>query len=144
MWLSYWTCWPMAKLLEVSVLNDLILFNYLQTSHAKYLDTPPEQLCAELQRAALVFIIWLQFWQGSRIFYHMTQYLIMGPMTSLMGPLWTTVHGHLSQLRNIRLSSLAWQGWGISRVLGLLGQGVARLTIVGGVVVVALFLSMRA
>mmetsp|Transcript_2093 Transcript_2093/g.4767 ORF Transcript_2093/g.4767 Transcript_2093/m.4767 type:complete len:599 (-) Transcript_2093:59-1855(-) len=48
LWLSYWVCWPLLAFVESS------LSNYSGNAQL------------DLQRGMLVFIIWLQFWDGSR------------------------------------------------------------------------------
>lgn len=46
-WLSYWTCWPLLELM-----NRAVVLPY----------TPG---CEELPRLAIVFLVWLQVWDGS-------------------------------------------------------------------------------
>ena len=47
-WLSYWACWPLLELM-----NTLVVVRYTPSA-------------PELPRIAVVLLVWLQAWQGSK------------------------------------------------------------------------------
>ena len=65
LWLSYWSCWPMLAVMEWSLLALPRLTPYYGQVG---------QLQGDLRRVMLVFVLWLQVWQGCRFL----QYTLSG------------------------------------------------------------------
>merc|ERR1719265_323177 len=60
MWLSYWACWPVLKASELGI-------GWLPWLIPGYSSILGDLQVSDLQRAMLVLVTWLQFWQGSRL-----------------------------------------------------------------------------
>eukprot|EP00041_Stephanoeca_diplocostata_P016628 m.328481 g.328481 ORF g.328481 m.328481 type:complete len:507 (+) comp20429_c0_seq7:295-1815(+) len=74
LWLSYWSCWPMVNYISAVVMHDV---------------SAP----SELQRLLLVLLVWLQFWEGSRLFPD----LIMKGALYVGLPVWNVATANLPQ-----------------------------------------------
>lgn len=66
LWLSYWACWPALAVFEAGV---GAVPKLVQAGNS-------DSLQIELQRALLTFVVWLQFWQGSRMLHYTVQSML--------------------------------------------------------------------
>eukprot|EP00811_Abedinium_folium_P032307 NODE_5363_length_1778_cov_10.760751.p1 GENE.NODE_5363_length_1778_cov_10.760751~~NODE_5363_length_1778_cov_10.760751.p1 ORF type:complete len:517 (-),score=85.59 NODE_5363_length_1778_cov_10.760751:117-1667(-) len=138
LWLSYWACWPMARLLEATVEGVPQIVPHVDSV----------AITAKLQRITLTFIIWLQVWQGSRLLNY-TAWRAM-PKTNIPDRIakWLKKQGLIvtEKIMSVRAApsashwSLVWLPWlaqalrldvtGIwPRVLGLLLAVLATLVV---------------
>lgn len=62
-WLSYWACWPVLASAEAAI-------SWLPEHHFVALPSADatSSWCHDLQRGMFVLVVWLQFWQGHRLF----------------------------------------------------------------------------
>eukprot|EP00929_Paragymnodinium_shiwhaense_P022643 TRINITY_DN14412_c0_g1_i1.p1 TRINITY_DN14412_c0_g1~~TRINITY_DN14412_c0_g1_i1.p1 ORF type:complete len:723 (-),score=194.31 TRINITY_DN14412_c0_g1_i1:347-2515(-) len=70
LWLCYWACWPIVAVLEVGAQRlPAVIASY-------HSDVDPDQLQRQLQRGLIVFVIWLQFWRGSKMLQFFAEYTL--------------------------------------------------------------------
>jgi len=62
MWISFWACWPVLMFMQI-LIQRLPLY-FAKSNVEDFL------LPGELDRAFIIFIIWLQFWRGSLVLHH--------------------------------------------------------------------------
>lgn len=72
LWLSYWACWPTLAVFEAGV-STIPKLLHSENSQSMQID---------LMRALLTFVVWLQFWQGSRLLHSTFQSVLFD--TSLL------------------------------------------------------------
>mmetsp|Transcript_27737 Transcript_27737/g.88164 ORF Transcript_27737/g.88164 Transcript_27737/m.88164 type:complete len:902 (+) Transcript_27737:50-2755(+) len=119
LWLCYWACWPLVKLL-VTCVGEI---------PALAPQADQERLRAELQRAALTFLAWLQLWQGSRLLQNTVRCVLcrINLLELFVGCLGSPARQALEAM-NAGLSSATGPLWRHgSTALGLLGRGTVQL-----------------
>eukprot|EP00913_Durusdinium_trenchii_P019886 g18693.t1 len=123
-WLSYWASWPLLMLLEGGLPSLLDL-----------LDVPEVELAKRrLRQGLLIFVIWLQLWQGSRLQLAMLRRLskLMPETVPSLGALPMMQYLQLLQ-GNLNAPSMnlwSWCGWLVQqrwRLLALGGLGAVLL-----------------
>jgi hypothetical protein len=135
LWLSYWACWPALALLEAAV--GMVPKLMPETGRNS------QQLQTELHRSLITFVVWLQFWQGSRLLQRTVQNLLFN--TSLLEHLARFSGARGLQFLKVMRGGLAagavpansWRLWRLFRFIQtrLWLVGVATVTVLLSVLV---------